>query len=245
LAQLGDLLALRHHQFAQGVVVLALDQVHVRDQALGLRTDHALHLAAGAIGKACRLVHQPAEGIENRVLRHGLASIGRHAEGANARYVGPAPPLDQSETAKQGPRAFRSRPVPFPDIDPVAFAIGPFAVRWYALAYLAGVFIGALYGWTMLRRRTLWADNRPPFAPGDIWDFAFWAILGIVLGGRLGYVLFYNLPYYAQNPLEAFALWDGGMSFHGGLIGVVVAMALYTRARQGNWLSGLDLLGAI
>lgn len=135
--------------------------------------------------------------------------------------------------------------MPFPNIDPVAFAIGPFAVRWYALAYLGGVGLGALYGMTLLRQRSLWRDNTPPFDPMAIFDFAFWAVVGIVLGGRLGYVLFYNLPYYTANPLEAFKLWDGGMAFHGGMIGILVAMILFARSRGGNPLSGLDLLAAV
>lgn len=135
--------------------------------------------------------------------------------------------------------------MPFPQIDPIAIQIGPIAVRWYALAYLGGVFIGAFYGWLLLRRKTLWAGDRPPFEPAAIFDFAFWAVIGIVLGGRLGYVLFYNLPTFAANPLEILALWDGGMSFHGGLAGIIIAMALFTRARGGNILSSLDLLGAI
>lgn len=135
--------------------------------------------------------------------------------------------------------------MPFPDIDPVAFSIGPFAIRWYALAYLGGIGLGALYGKRLLARRSLWRDNSPPFPPAAIWDFAFWAMLGIVLGGRLGYVLFYNLPHYVAEPLQVFALWDGGMSFHGGLAGIVLAMALFVRSRGGNVLSGLDLLGAI
>ncbi len=135
--------------------------------------------------------------------------------------------------------------MPFPSIDPVAFAIGPFVVRWYALAYLVGVLGGAAYATTLLRRHGLWKDTHPPFRPAAIWDFAFWAVVGIVLGGRLGYVLFYNLPYYAANPAEILALWDGGMSFHGGLVGIMIAMGLFVRHKGGNILSGLDLLGAI
>lgn len=135
--------------------------------------------------------------------------------------------------------------MPFPDIDPVAFAVGPIVVRWYALAYLVGVLGGAAYGASLLRRHGLWKDNRPPFEPGSIWDFAFWSVIGIIVGGRLGYVLFYNLPYYAGNPAEIFALWDGGMSFHGGLAGIMLAMALFTRSRGGSVFSGFDLLGAI
>jgi phosphatidylglycerol:prolipoprotein diacylglycerol transferase len=135
--------------------------------------------------------------------------------------------------------------VPFPNIDPIALQIGPLAIRWYALAYLAGVFLGAWYATTLLKRKDLWAGDKPPFEPNAIWDFAFWAVIGIVLGGRLGYVLFYNFPYYTAHPNEILALWDGGMSFHGGLVGIILAMALFTRSKGGRILSGLDLLGAI
>jgi phosphatidylglycerol:prolipoprotein diacylglycerol transferase len=135
--------------------------------------------------------------------------------------------------------------LPFPQIDPVAFAIGPLVVRWYALAYLGGILLGGLYGMALLSRRSLWANTSPPFKPAEVWDFAFWAVLGIILGGRLGYVLFYNLPYYAQNPLEAFAIWDGGMAYHGGMIGIMIAVVMFTRSKGGNLLSALDLLGAV
>ena len=135
--------------------------------------------------------------------------------------------------------------MPFPEIDPIAFAIGPFAVRWYALAYLGGVLLGAAYGMTLLARNTLWRDGRPPFEPAAIWDFAFWAVIGIVLGGRIGYVLFYNLPHYAADPAAIIAVWDGGMSYHGGMVGLMLAMALFTRSKGGSILSSLDLLGAI
>ena len=135
--------------------------------------------------------------------------------------------------------------MPFPIIDPVAFAIGPLVVRWYALAYLVGVLGGAAYGASLLKRHGLWRDNKPPFEAPAIWDFAFWSVIGIIVGGRIGYVLFYNLGHYLQNPGEIFALWDGGMSFHGGLVGIMVAMALFTRHKGGNILSGFDLLGCI
>ena len=132
-----------------------------------------------------------------------------------------------------------------PDINPIALSLGPLVIRWYALAYLSGVLLGALYAYGLLRRKTLWANGNPPFDPPAIWDFAFWAVLGIVIGGRIGYVLFYNLPLYAANPLSAFALWDGGMSFHGGLVGITVAIILFTRSKGGNILSSLDLLAAV
>ncbi len=135
--------------------------------------------------------------------------------------------------------------MPFPNIDPVAFAIGPLVVRWYALAYLGGVLFGMLYGMSLLRRHTLWKNNTPPFPPPALSDFAFWAIIGIVLGGRIGYVLFYNPLYFAQHPIEIFEVWTGGMSFHGGLIGIVTAMVIFARRHGGNPVSGVDLLAAV
>ncbi|HEY9009777.1 MAG TPA: prolipoprotein diacylglyceryl transferase [Devosia sp.] len=135
--------------------------------------------------------------------------------------------------------------MPFPNIDPVAFSIGPFAVHWYGIAYLLGVGLGALYGGMLLKRKDLWKDDRPPFEAPAIWDFAFWAVIGIVLGGRLGYVLFYNLPVYLADPIQIFMIGDGGMSFHGGMLGLMLAIALFTRAKGGRILSSLDLLGAI
>ena len=136
------------------------------------------------------------------------------------------------------------RRLPFPDISPIAFQLGPLAVRWYALGYLFGVLLGALYGMTLLKRKSLWANGAPPFPAPAIWDFAFWAIIGIVVGGRTGYVLFYNLPLYLSHPLEIFQLWDGGMAFHGGLVGLIVAVALFSRSKGGNLLSAIDLMAA-
>jgi len=135
--------------------------------------------------------------------------------------------------------------VPFPDIDPIVFSLGPISIRWYALAYLAGILAGVVYGAGLLRRHTLWAQNTPPFKVSDWYDFGFWAVLSIIIGGRLGYVLFYGAAYYAAHPLEILQTWDGGMSFHGGLLGLIVAMVLYTRNKGGNALSGLDMLGTV
>ncbi|MBV9017561.1 MAG: prolipoprotein diacylglyceryl transferase [Alphaproteobacteria bacterium] len=116
--------------------------------------------------------------------------------------------------------------ITFPAIDPVAVALGPFVVRWYALAYIAGLLIGWRY--------CLMLANRPPrlVARDDIDDFLVWATLGVVLGGRIGYVLFYQPGYYLIHPLEALYLWHGGMSFHGGALGVTLAIAVFTRARR-------------
>jgi phosphatidylglycerol:prolipoprotein diacylglycerol transferase len=136
--------------------------------------------------------------------------------------------------------------LPFPNIDPIAFAIGPFAIRWYALGYLFGVLLGAAYGYLLLARKQLWHRGEPPFPAKDIWDFAFWTMLAIVIGGRLGYVLFYNLPYYLENPSQILNTLDGGMSYHGGMLGLMLAVIVFTRIKgSGNWLSGLDLIASV
>ena len=126
--------------------------------------------------------------------------------------------------------------IPFPAIDPVAVAIGPFVVRWYALAYI----VGLLLGW----RYCLVLADRPPrlVERRDIDDFLVWATLGVVLGGRIGYVLVYQPGYYLQYPIEALYLWHGGMSFHGGALGVTLAILLFTRARRLPVLAFSDVI---
>jgi phosphatidylglycerol---prolipoprotein diacylglyceryl transferase len=128
--------------------------------------------------------------------------------------------------------------LPFPDIDPVAFSIGPLAVRWYALAYVFGLLLALAYAKRLVRRPELWGAAGPPVTPQQLDDFLLWATLGVVVGGRLGYVLFYNLPHYLSHPLAILEVWHGGMSFHGGFLGVIVASWLYSR-HQGI---GLDRL---
>ena len=116
--------------------------------------------------------------------------------------------------------------IPFPAIDPVAISLGPVAIRWYALAYI----VGLLIGW----RYCLFLAGRPPSLAGRqvVDDLLVWATLGVVLGGRIGYVLFYKPGYYVFHPLEALYVWHGGMSFHGGALGVTIAIVLFTRARK-------------
>lgn len=132
--------------------------------------------------------------------------------------------------------------MPFPHIDPVAFALGPIVIRWYALAYLAGIFLGVGYGMMLLRRKSLWANGTPPMTPDELFDFTFWIVIGIIIGGRLGYVLFYDPLAFLANPAAILALWDGGMSFHGGMLGLMTAMIVYLHRKKANILSGLDLL---
>jgi phosphatidylglycerol---prolipoprotein diacylglyceryl transferase len=116
--------------------------------------------------------------------------------------------------------------ITLPPFDKVAIALGPFAIRWYALAYIAGLLLGWRYCLCL-------ADRAPRLIRReDIDEFLVWATLGVVLGGRIGYVLFYNLGYYAQHPLQAFYLWHGGMSFHGGALGVTIAIILFARRRS-------------
>jgi phosphatidylglycerol:prolipoprotein diacylglycerol transferase len=134
--------------------------------------------------------------------------------------------------------------LPFPNFDPILISIGPIAIRWYALAYVGGI----LLGWWLARRiaadARLWG-GRSPIKPIDVDDVIVWVALGIVLGGRLGYVLFYQPAYFAENPLEILVLWRGGMSFHGGFLGTVLALILFARWRGIPILSLLDLAAIV
>lgn len=122
--------------------------------------------------------------------------------------------------------------VAFPDLglSPVALHIGPFDLRWYSLAYLAGIFIGY---WYLLK---LIKQPGSPMGRRHSDDLVFYAALGIILGGRIGYVLFYNLGHYLQHPIEIVKLWDGGMSFHGGVIGTSLGIFYFARRENLSWL---------
>ncbi|MEJ0078149.1 MAG: prolipoprotein diacylglyceryl transferase [Alphaproteobacteria bacterium] len=120
--------------------------------------------------------------------------------------------------------------LPFPNFDPVLIHLGPFAIRWYALSYIAGILLGWLYARAIIRTQRFWGGPAPMTAT-DFDDFIVWVTLGIILGGRLGYVLFYNPDYFAAHPLESFELWKGGMSFHGGFTGCVLAVILFAKSR--------------
>ncbi|MFL6799403.1 MAG: prolipoprotein diacylglyceryl transferase [Xanthobacteraceae bacterium] len=130
--------------------------------------------------------------------------------------------------------------LPFPAIDPVLVSIGPVAIRWYALAYIVGILLGWLYARTIIRSPDLWG-GAPPMTASDFDDFVTWVTLGIILGGRLGYVLAYNPTYFAAHPLESLELWRGGMSFHGGFLGCVIAVIVFARRRAISILSLGDL----
>jgi phosphatidylglycerol---prolipoprotein diacylglyceryl transferase len=132
----------------------------------------------------------------------------------------------------------------FPMIDPVAISIGPFAIRWYALAYVVGLLGGWYYAKRLAAQADHWAGLRQP-KPLDIDDLIVWVAFGVVLGGRLGYVLFYNFGAYLSQPLEILAVWRGGMSFHGGFAGAVLAIVLFARARGLNPLAMLDMAAVV
>ncbi len=134
--------------------------------------------------------------------------------------------------------------LPFPAIDPVIFAVGPFAVRWYALAYIFGLLLGWQVARTLVSRPALWGGTAP-MRPVDLDDALFWATIGVIVGGRTGYVLFYNLPYFLQHPLEMVMVWKGGMSFHGGLGGTLLALILFARSRGIRVMSLLDVAGVV
>ena len=123
-----------------------------------------------------------------------------------------------------------------PQFDPIALEIGPLAVRWYGLAYAAGFIIAWLWG----RSRT--ADAWRGITSRQLDDLLTWLILGLVLGGRLGFVLFYNLPWYLEHPLDVFKVWQGGMAFHGGALGVILVLALFARVHRIPFLTLGDFL---
>ena len=130
--------------------------------------------------------------------------------------------------------------LPFPDIDPVALSLGPLEIRWYALAYLAGFLLGWKYA---LHLAKLTPNHRPN--NDDIDNFVSFAVLGVILGGRLGYVLFYQPALYAENPLNAFKVWEGGMAFHGGALGVIIALIAFAKYYKILLLRLTDIICAV
>ncbi|MBZ7922676.1 prolipoprotein diacylglyceryl transferase [Ensifer adhaerens] len=135
--------------------------------------------------------------------------------------------------------------LPFPEIDPVIFQIGPLAVHWYGLAYVAGILIGWLYARRLAMNNALWRNETPAVTLQQLDDFLLWAAGGIVLGGRIGYILFYDLGSVLANPIRALEIWNGGMSFHGGFLGTTLAMIIFAR-RNGIVLWSLfDIVAAV
>ena len=142
--------------------------------------------------------------------------------------------------------------MPFPEFDPVLIHLGPLPIRWYALAYVAGIVLGWWYATRLVKTPRLWG-GRPPVTPTQLDDLVLWIVLGIILGGRLGYALFYKPVMYAQlftgqtwgERFELFQLWTGGMSFHGGFLGVALAIILFARAQKIDMLRLGDLVAPV
>jgi phosphatidylglycerol---prolipoprotein diacylglyceryl transferase len=128
----------------------------------------------------------------------------------------------------------------YPHIDPVLISVGPLAIRWYSLAYIAGI----LGGWWLLGRVDA-RSKRPMLSPALRDDIVVWAIGGIILGGRIGYILFYNLPYFLHEPTAILKVWEGGMSFHGGLLGVLIAFGLLARKHKVNFFELMDRIALV
>jgi phosphatidylglycerol---prolipoprotein diacylglyceryl transferase len=134
--------------------------------------------------------------------------------------------------------------IPFPAFDPVLVSIGPIAIRWYALAYIFGILLGWLYARALIKADRLWGGPAP-LTVTDFDDFVLWVTIGTIVGGRLGYVLFYNPAHFIAHPVEILQLWKGGMSFHGGFLGCVLAVVLFARARGIPMLSLGDITCAV
>ena len=128
-----------------------------------------------------------------------------------------------------------------PDINPVIFQLGPLAVRWYALAYVAGIVLGWLYAGRMLRRTELWPNDRAPVTAEQLDDLILWLTGGVILGGRIGYILAYDASIIWNHPLDVFKIWEGGMSFHGGFTGVLIASVIWCRLNKMSFASSLSL----
>jgi phosphatidylglycerol:prolipoprotein diacylglycerol transferase len=126
--------------------------------------------------------------------------------------------------------------IQYPEIDPVAFGIGPLQVRWYGLMYLAGFVLG----WLGARIRARRPDS--PIPPARVDDLVFYVALGVIIGGRVGYMLFYSFPSLLENPLNLFKVWEGGMSFHGGLLGVLIAMGVLARKVRQPYFAVTDFI---
>ncbi len=126
--------------------------------------------------------------------------------------------------------------IPFPALNPVLLEVGPFQLRWYAIGYIAGILMGWWYSRRLVSNPALWGPGGSPVTRRHLDDLVIYATIGIVAGGRIGYVLVYDLPAFLANPLQIFALWNGGMSFHGGFLGTILAMVIFAwRSRIPTW----------
>ncbi|MDP9810312.1 phosphatidylglycerol:prolipoprotein diacylglycerol transferase [Rhizobium tibeticum] len=135
--------------------------------------------------------------------------------------------------------------MPFPEIDPIAFSLGPLSIHWYGLAYVAGIMLGWYYGRLIAANNKLWPGDVSPITKVQLDDFIIWVALGIVLGGRIGYILFYDMPAVIESPIRAIQIWNGGMSFHGGLAGTTIAMIIFARRNAIPIWSLFDIVSAV
>ena len=134
--------------------------------------------------------------------------------------------------------------IPYPAIDPVALRIGPLAVKWYGLAYVAGLLLGRFYVKSLVQQDRLWPGEKRPFAPERVDDLLLYVTVGVLIGGRLGYVLFYQPKFFLTHPLEIMAVWNGGMSFHGALLASIIAVILFARRVGADPWSVMDVATA-
>ena len=133
--------------------------------------------------------------------------------------------------------------IPFPMIDPVALQLGPVAIHWYGIAYIVGIVLGWRYARSLAANARLWG-GAPPITPDDLDDLLTWVVVGVIAGGRIGYAILYQPGMVIENPLALFAVWEGGMSFHGGMLGTILAMVLFARRRGIPVWSTLDVVAA-
>jgi phosphatidylglycerol---prolipoprotein diacylglyceryl transferase len=159
------------------------------------------------------------------------------------------PPIKPAPRLTAVARLPKTRPmgflvIPYPDIDPVALRLGPLSFKWYGLAYVAGLLLGWLYIKRLLAERGLWPAGRVPFAPAKADDLLLFMTIGILVGGRLGYVFFYEPRHFFYHPLDIPAVWGGGMSFHGALLGSIAAMLLFAYRAGADIWSVMDLCSA-
>lgn len=135
--------------------------------------------------------------------------------------------------------------MPFPDIDPVALSIGPLSIKWYGISYVVSILLGWFYARKLVQTPRLWNNQQPPMSLVDLDDFVLWAAIGIVAGGRIGYILFYDFATILAQPLRALEIWNGGMSFHGGITGTAIAMILFSRRRGIAMWSLFDVVSTV
>ena len=128
------------------------------------------------------------------------------------------------------------------NFDPVLIDLGLFQIRWYSIAYILGIIIGWIYATKIIKLTTINKNNFEQIKTSHFNDLIIYLVVGIVLGGRLGYIFFYNLEYYSQNLLEIFKIWQGGMSFHGGLLGIIVSIIFFSKKTKTNFFKLADIV---